>query len=82
MVVEISPLAAIPTLLAAISASEMDSEKLIIPFLDGLEIQNIDERNASIIDRYGPIRFALMSLGIEHRMSGKSIIIETGWQPL
>jgi hypothetical protein len=76
------PLASIPTLLAAISASEMDSEKLIIPFMDDIETQNTDERITSIIDRYGPIRFALMSLGIEHRISGKRIIIETGWQPL
>ena len=76
------PLVAIPILLEAISMSEMNHEKLIIPFVNASETQNTDERNISIIDRYGPMRFALMSLGIEHRISGKSIIIDSGWQPL
>ena len=76
------PLDAIPTLLAAVSASKMDSGKPIIPSVDIDEIQDNDESSTSIIKRYGPIRFALMSLGIAHRISGKEIILESGWQPL
>ena len=76
------PLTAIPALLSAIDASEIDSGKLIIPLSGIYEIYEVDEAHASIMNRYGPIRYALMSLGIEHETNGENIIIETNWQSL
>tara|TARA_B100001115_G_scaffold184632_1_gene187972 strand:+ start:7560 stop:11483 length:3924 start_codon:yes stop_codon:yes gene_type:complete len=77
------PVALIPAFAETVKHSTVTNENLLIPISrETVKIQGLNSHQEILLEKYGLERFALMSLGVEHRIEGNDLVVETCWEPI